>query len=112
MVEGTGRVAPPQVQGGMAQTSRDSHAAVIPQPVTARTRRAGRSGTRRARGYGGRGAPAGVRGCPPRQERQVGWRLAPNVCRDVRGCGGVPRVRGLQGCPLHLRVGMEICGKW
>lgn len=40
------------------QSSRDSHAAVIPQAVTPRTRRAGRSGTRRARGFGGRGAPA------------------------------------------------------
>lgn len=40
------------------QSSRDSHAADIPQAVTPRTRRAGRSGTRRARGFGGRGAPA------------------------------------------------------
>ena len=40
------------------QTSRDRPAAHIPQPVRARTGRAGRSGTRRARGYGGGGAPA------------------------------------------------------
>lgn len=42
---------------GMAETSRDSPAAHIPQRVSARTGRAGRSGTRRARGFGGRGAP-------------------------------------------------------
>ena len=40
------------------QSSRDSHAPDIPQAVTPRTRAAGRSGTRRARGCGGRGAPA------------------------------------------------------
>ena len=50
------RVAPPQVQGGMAQTSRDSPAAVIPQAVTPRTRRAGRSGTHKAHARGGAGA--------------------------------------------------------
>ena len=43
------------------QTSRDRPAAHIPQPVRARTGRAGRSGTRRARGYGGGGAPASGR---------------------------------------------------
>ena len=47
-------------QGGMAQTSRDSHAADIPQRVTARTRRAGRSGTHKPQGRGGAGA-----GAPP-----------------------------------------------
>ena len=52
----TKRVAPPQVQGGMAQTSRDSPAAVIPQAVTPRTRRAGRSGTHKAHARGGAGA--------------------------------------------------------
>ena len=40
------------------ETSRDSPVAVIPQAVTPRTPPTGRSGTRRARGYGGRGAPA------------------------------------------------------
>lgn len=39
------------------QTSRDSHAPDIPQAVTTRTRAAGRSGSRRARGCGGGGAP-------------------------------------------------------
>ena len=43
---------------GMAQTSRDRRARLIPQPVRARTAAARRSGTRRARGCGGRGAPA------------------------------------------------------
>lgn len=52
----TKRVAPPQVQGGMAQTSRDSPAAVIPQAVTPRTRRAGRSGAHKAHARGGAGA--------------------------------------------------------
>lgn len=52
----TKRVAPPQVQGGMAQTSRDSPAAVIPQAVTPRTRCAGRSGTHKAHARGGAGA--------------------------------------------------------
>ena len=52
----TKRVAPPQAQGGMAQTSRDSPAAVIPQAVTPRTRRAGRSGTHKAHARVGTGA--------------------------------------------------------
>ena len=46
---------------GTAQTSRDSPAAVIPQVVTPRTRRAGRSGTHKAHARGGAGA-----GEPPR----------------------------------------------
>ena len=41
----------------MAQTSRYRRATLIPQTVTARTATAHRSGTQRARGFGGRGAP-------------------------------------------------------
>jgi hypothetical protein len=44
--------------GSAGQSSRDSLAPIIPQTVTARTEAARRSGTRRARGFGGRGAPA------------------------------------------------------
>lgn len=67
----TKRVAPPQVQGGMAQTSRDSPAAVIPQAVTPRTRRAGRSGTHKAHARGGAGA-----GEPP----PIRWECAGIQC--------------------------------
>ena len=42
---------------GMAQSSRYRRATIIPQTVTTRTETARRSGTRRARGFGGRGAP-------------------------------------------------------
>lgn len=52
------RVALRVAQCGMAQTKRDRRAAIIPQRVTARTETARRSGSRRPRGFGGRGAPA------------------------------------------------------
>ena len=51
------RVAPPQTQGGMAETRRDRRAQRHSAARVARGRASSRSGTRSARGYGGGGAP-------------------------------------------------------
>ena len=104
----TKRVAPPQVQGGMAQTSRDSPAAVIPQAVTPRTRRAGRSGTHKAYARGGAGAGepppirwecAGIQ-CDYTHQTQLVWRvisLNPVVVKQCPNLSPLLQVTDIDG---------------
>lgn len=69
--------------GSAGQSSRDSLAPIIPQRVSARTEAARRSGTRRARGFGGRGAPAWA--CKVTRTSGFAWYLR----GGGRGSGGL-----------------------